>query len=102
MHCFVSSMEKNVTNVKLKFFTFLLFYLLILGGELFYLSSRPTNLEALKKFAQVTEFFTIAFYSNTPLLRHRDLNNIDAIFPYHPALRESKMGTFINASPVKK
>lgn len=95
-------MGKNVTKIKLKFFSFVAFCLLILSGELFYLSSRPTNLKALKDFVDETEFFSIAFYSNTPFLRHRDVNNIDIIFSHHPALRESKMGTFINTAPVKK
>lgn len=93
-------MDKNVTRVK--FFIFSVLFFIAAGGEFYYLNSRPSNVGILKSFVHVTNFFNIAFYSNTPYFRHRDLNNIDILFSYHPSLRESKVGTFINSAPVKK
>lgn len=84
-----------------KFFIFLTFILIFTGVQVSYLILHPTNKKVLNNFLHVSTLSSPSIYINTPFLRYRDLNNEDRIFTFHPALKESKIGTFIQKAPVK-
>lgn len=84
-----------------KFYIFSSILALSLGVQVGYLLLHVKESKPMLEFVKFTSLTSPSFYSNTPLLRHRDLNHVDGIFSSHPALKESKFGTFILKSPVK-
>lgn len=87
---------------KRRFYIFITILVSCLGLQVSYLTLRPNHQTLLENFLHVSTLTSPAFYLNSPYLRHRDLNNIDRLYTFHPALRESEIGTFIISAPVKK
>ncbi len=82
--------------------TFLLFSLFLISATIFeIILIKNPNSKMVANFVKITTFYNPSFYINNPHLRHRDLNNINAIFEYSPSLREKEIGSFILKAPIK-
>lgn len=85
-----------------KFYIFCVFILAFFIGEIIYLKNKEYNLDERLKFVNLTGITSFAFYVDTPYLRHQNLHGINEIYTYHPAFRESKIGSFTNTGYAKR
>ncbi|CZE47970.1 hypothetical protein [Campylobacter geochelonis] len=85
-----------------KFGLFVLLVLAFLVGEITYIKQKEQNLYSKLELVRLTGLNSFAFYINTPYLRHPYNHDISDVFSYHPAFRESEMGSFINSGYEKR
>ncbi|QKF85673.1 hypothetical protein CBLAS_0477 [Campylobacter blaseri] len=87
-------------RVKFTILTIVVFLSIIVQISILLL--KDYKIEEKQNLIKITSLNSFAFYTQIPYLRHSFGHSLDEIFKYHPAFRESDIGSFVNSGYAKR